>query len=284
MNNKAEIQDTSWIKLHRKFINWKWFSKPEMMQLFIYILLKANHDTREWLDIHILRGQFVTSVAQLSANTGLSTSTIRRCLNRLKSTNEITIETTSRYSIITVCKYDIYQGRNINMGKDNDKRIDKQKTNQGQTKDNKQETKEHINDKEYIKSMKEISVYENSQLINLIIEEFKFRFQEYHKTEYLITNMSKEVNAAKGIIKLYRSQSNESSTDSIVEDLSSIFKACVCINNRWLRDNMSLSLILSRFNQINITLKNGKDRQNSTNGATDAELAEIISQIRPAKE
>jgi predicted transcriptional regulator len=45
----------------------------------------------------------------LAENTGITEQTIRTCLNRLKSTNEITIKVTNKYSIITICNYESYQ-------------------------------------------------------------------------------------------------------------------------------------------------------------------------------
>lgn len=56
------------------------------------------------------RGQLVSSRRILSAQTGISEQTIRTCLERLQSTHEITIKSTQRNSVITICNYDIYQG------------------------------------------------------------------------------------------------------------------------------------------------------------------------------
>lgn len=101
--------DNTWIKLHRKFIEWEWFDKPEMVQIFIFLLISANYRRNEWRGIQIKRGQFVTSVAKIQEKTGLSRQTIRTCLDKLKSTNEITIETTNRYTMVTITGYDDYQ-------------------------------------------------------------------------------------------------------------------------------------------------------------------------------
>ena len=128
-----------WIKIHRSFLDWEWFDKPEMVQLFVYLILKANHDDKEWHGMTIERGQIVTSVAKIAQDTRLSARIVRTCLERLKSTNEVTIETTSKYTIVTVSKYDIYQDVENESDKVNDKVTDKQTTNKRQTNDNKQE-------------------------------------------------------------------------------------------------------------------------------------------------
>lgn len=98
-----------WIKLHRKILDWEWFTSPSTLQLFIYLLLRANKEDKKWRGILIKRGQLVTSVATISEETKLSTQQVRTSLNRLKSTNEITSETTNRFTLVTVCKYESYQ-------------------------------------------------------------------------------------------------------------------------------------------------------------------------------
>lgn len=98
-----------WIKLHRKIVDWEWFTSPSTLQLFIYLLLRANKEDKKWRGILIKRGQLVTSVATISEETKLSTQQVRTSLNRLKSTNEITSKTTNRFTLITVCKYESYQ-------------------------------------------------------------------------------------------------------------------------------------------------------------------------------
>lgn len=98
-----------WVKISRDIINWEWFDTPGMVQLFIYILVKANYTDKEWHDMTIRRGQMVTSVAKICADTGLSTQVVRTCLNRLKMANTITIATTNKYTIVTINRYDDYQ-------------------------------------------------------------------------------------------------------------------------------------------------------------------------------
>jgi hypothetical protein len=98
-----------WIKLHRKLIEWEWFHKPEMLLVFIYLLLKANHQDGNWQGVPVKKGQLITGRKRLSEETGLSEQQIRGCLKRLKSTSDITIQPTNRFSLITICNYCTYQ-------------------------------------------------------------------------------------------------------------------------------------------------------------------------------
>ena len=128
-----------WIALHRQFTQWEWFDKPEMVQLFIYLLISATHEDTQWRGIEVKRGQIITSLEKISFATSLSVRTIRTCLNRLISTNEIICEATKKYRLITICKYDKYQDFESESDKRNDKQTDKQTdkitTNKRQTSD-----------------------------------------------------------------------------------------------------------------------------------------------------
>lgn len=121
-----------WIKLHRSFLDWEWFSCPKTCQVFIYCMLRANHTDTKWRGIPIKRGQFLTSYEKLSSGTGLSVRNIRTALKNLESTGEVTRESTSQLTKLTICKYGIYN----NSGDLGDKPTDKQVTNERQTNDN----------------------------------------------------------------------------------------------------------------------------------------------------
>lgn len=111
----------------RSFIEWEWFTEVNTCHLFQYCILRANHSNTEWRGIKIKRGSFVTSLDSLSVSTGLTVREVRTALKNLKKTKEIEVETTSRYSIITVKNYNSYQY--------NDKQNGKQITNERQTSD-----------------------------------------------------------------------------------------------------------------------------------------------------
>jgi hypothetical protein len=140
--------NNGWIKISRDIINWEWFDTPGMVQLFIYLLVKANYTDKEWHDMVVRRGQLVTSVAKISADTGLSTQVVRTCLNRIKSTNTITIKTTNKFTIVTINRYDDYQSYDAcDIGADN-KENNKQITNEQQTNNNQLTTTKEIKERE----------------------------------------------------------------------------------------------------------------------------------------
>lgn len=98
-----------WIKIYDKFLQWEWFGKAEMVQLFLYLLLRAKHKDDSWQGIPVLKGQVITTNAAIRRDLGLSAQTVRTCLKRLIKTGEITYKSTNRYVVITICKYESYQ-------------------------------------------------------------------------------------------------------------------------------------------------------------------------------
>lgn len=99
----------SWIKIFRELLQWEWFEKAEMVQLFIYLLLKASCEDKQWQGISVKRGQLVSTNGSMRRDLKLSEQQIRTCIKRLISTGEITYQSTNRYVIITICNYDKYQ-------------------------------------------------------------------------------------------------------------------------------------------------------------------------------
>ena len=132
-----------WIKLHRKFEDWEWFNNSEMVHLFIYLLLNANHEDGKWRGIDIKRGQILTGLHTLNEHTKISIQKLRTCLSKLEKTGEINKQTTNKYSIITIINYDSYQGYQ----QTNNKQPNKQLTNNQQATNNNQEYKNDKNEK-----------------------------------------------------------------------------------------------------------------------------------------
>jgi len=97
------------ISLHRKLLEWGWFDDPNTLSVFIYCLLKANWKDKDFRGKTVKRGSFLTSLDDISKKTGVSTRSVRTALNRLKSTNELTITSSRQGTEIKVNNYDKYQ-------------------------------------------------------------------------------------------------------------------------------------------------------------------------------
>lgn len=98
-----------WIKIHRKLKNWEWADSPEMMCVWMHILLDASYEDNQWHGHTIKRGQLVIGREKFAAECGVSVQNLRTCLNRLVECNQIVRESTNKYTIITICKFDDYQ-------------------------------------------------------------------------------------------------------------------------------------------------------------------------------
>lgn len=127
MNSKG------FMRLHRQLLDWEWFDNSQMVHVWIYFLLKANYQDSKWHGIDIPRGSFITSLDTICKDTGLSLQNVRTCMNKLKSTGEITTKSTNRYSVITICKYETYNLQDSDANKQNNKQTNIQPTGSQQT-------------------------------------------------------------------------------------------------------------------------------------------------------
>lgn len=102
------------VKLYRTMREWEWYTDSKTVHLFLHILLSANWKPKKWQNVELQRGQFITSYDHLSRETGLTKQEVRTRLKRLEKTGEINTATNTRYTLITVCKYDTYQQQDDN--------------------------------------------------------------------------------------------------------------------------------------------------------------------------
>lgn len=103
------LENTGWIKLHRKLNKWEWKDKPFTLALFIHLLINASHKDSKWRGVSIPAGSCLTGRKKLSQATGLSERQVRTALTHLISTNEVTIKATKEYSIVSIVKWNSYQ-------------------------------------------------------------------------------------------------------------------------------------------------------------------------------
>ena len=107
--------DNGFIKLYRQIQDWEWYSDSATVHFFIHCILSANWKDKKWQGEDVKRGQFVTSLANLSVQTGLSVKQVRKRIERLEDSGEIESEGT-QWTKITVCKYNTYQPKHEDEG------------------------------------------------------------------------------------------------------------------------------------------------------------------------
>ena len=87
-------KETGYIKLFRTIESWEWFGNPNMVYLWIWLLLKANWEDTLWQGETIPRGSLVTTVSELAEVTKMSAWQVRKCLAHMQISKELTIKTT----------------------------------------------------------------------------------------------------------------------------------------------------------------------------------------------
>lgn len=98
-----------WIKIHRKLLEWEWYDEPNTLRLFIHLLLIANRKPAKYRGVNIKKGEVMTGQDLLAKQLKLTRTKIRVALRNLRMTNEITIKSTSKGSIIQIVKWVDYQ-------------------------------------------------------------------------------------------------------------------------------------------------------------------------------
>ena len=102
-----------WIKLYRDVINSGVFEDPAVFKLWIYLLCRASfveHDTIfNGMSVHLKSGELICGRKQLAHDLNISESKIYRSLQLLKKEEKIRQVSTKKYSIVTICNWNIFQ-------------------------------------------------------------------------------------------------------------------------------------------------------------------------------
>jgi len=134
---------SGWVKVHRKIIDWEWFKDDKAFKVFMYLIMMATHKTTKFRGTELKAGDLVTGRKKIAADCGITEQSVRTALEHLKSTKDITIKTTNKFSIISVCNYETYQIKETDSN---------QHSNQPTT--NQQPTNNHIQEGKEVKEVK----------------------------------------------------------------------------------------------------------------------------------
>lgn len=174
-----------YIKLYRKLIQWGWYQDNIVKSLFLHCLLMASFKEFDWMGQKMKPGQFITSRKNLAKDLGFSEMQIRTALKKLESTKEITIETTNKYTVITVMNWDNYQSDNDFNNQDFNQQITNKQPTDNQQITNKQPHRKNVKNVKNVKNSSSDGASAAPQLpeILLFISENRLRVdgREFYK-------------------------------------------------------------------------------------------------------
>lgn len=294
-----------WIKIHRKMLDWEWFTDTNTAHFFHFCLLKANTEDANWRGLTIARGSFVSTLANMCKQTGLTIQQTRTAISHLKSTHEITCESTNEYTKITICNYEKYQLNIRESNKATNKRNNKQSTNEQHSEQQTNNTyirsiegKEDIEENNISFSDEKESEVETSRpkKKKYTAEEtkmhsdcraiFEEKFQQLNNEKYYWT--AKDAGALVGVLKQIRFFMPEEKRDDIAE-LTNNFRIFLDVIIRradsFTLKKFSLPYINGNFNEIYNAIKdnNGKSANNSSTGGfgySATELADVLENLQ----
>ena len=79
------------------------------MRVFLHLLLSANVEDHDFRHVTIHRGQVATSYEALANALGLSVQNVRTAIAHLKSTGVLTSKAYSKFQVLTIVSWDLYQ-------------------------------------------------------------------------------------------------------------------------------------------------------------------------------
>lgn len=108
------MENETWIKLYRKLLQSPIFENEKALKVWIWCLIKATHTEREQLVgqqiVHLEKGQFVTGRKVASEELKMKDRTVYDYFKLLEQLSMISIKSNNKFSVITVEKWEDYQG------------------------------------------------------------------------------------------------------------------------------------------------------------------------------
>src|SRR5699024_955941 len=178
-----------WIKLYRKMMYSNVFQNEKLLKVFIYCLMKATHVDRKQLVgkrfVELKKGQFIFGRKKASVELNIKESTVRDYIDLLKEDEMIKVNSTNKYSLITVVNWELYQHEENENRQQNDNKM----TAEGQQNDtnknvkNVENVKEHIPDAEIVDYLNEKAGKKFKSTTNKTRDQIKARWNEGHRLE-----------------------------------------------------------------------------------------------------
>lgn len=107
--NKQKTDDPQFplgfVKLDRRYLNWRWLPDENVCQVYLYLLLRANFQDQALYQYIIHKGELLTSYAVISEALKKSPQQIKRVIAKLKKTGEIDTKRLASGLLLKMLKY-----------------------------------------------------------------------------------------------------------------------------------------------------------------------------------
>lgn len=97
-----EMRKKMFVKLYYSLLDWAWISDPNTLAVFIHLLLNANRKNQPYKKGIIRKGEVLASYDFLTEKTGLSKQQVRRAINNLIETKDITHRIINKTNVFTL--------------------------------------------------------------------------------------------------------------------------------------------------------------------------------------
>lgn len=122
------LDNNGWVKIHRKILRSPIFDNANLLKVWVWCLCKATHEPRKHLVgnqlVELDAGQFVFGRKAAALDLKMKERTIYDYMKVLEKLEMLNIKSTNKFSVVTVMKWDFYQGRD-----DVDQQQEQQQTN-----------------------------------------------------------------------------------------------------------------------------------------------------------
>lgn len=97
------------VKFYRNIIEWQWFHVPEMVQLIMYFVCKADHEPYDDGGVLVGKGQVLITRRDVCAALNMSEQTYKTCMKRLIADRKV-MTTTDMFksTLVTVLNFSRY--------------------------------------------------------------------------------------------------------------------------------------------------------------------------------
>ena len=132
-------------------------------------------------------------------------------------------------------------------------------------------------DKEKDKDIKGGMGGKNKDFIDMLLDLFLMEYKTARNDDFILTDKLKERGSIGKLLKLYKKQNPEKDSSQTLIDFQALFKQSLAVDDKFLQDNMSPSMILNKLNFIKTKLKNHNgNRNNKASGATTEGIINAI--------